>query len=422
VAFADLACSGQCEPPCPTNAVTESEACGIPANDLCIAPVAGNQAQPLPIGSACGWLTYQPESGSERIDVDVWALSVPDPDGDGLARVTIGFSCNAGTFAALVPAGSCNIAGAPAFAQVESCIEALASACIPPGSWWIVCTSGTFPQQQPPDPYPCPGRPYSLRVEIDQVCELPCSSSEPCLSPHATPGCSDAACCAATCAVDPYCCDKEWDAGCVTAAVQACGIAPPANDACTGATPLVPGTPLIVETGAATPSGLPFPAGCVTTGTVAGQDVWCSIGPLDRAATVLVSTCSSTTLFDTLLVAYRGGCAGLQPAGCSDTGLCPPQSKAELSIDVACDEVVLVRVLGRQGNLGRASVLLSVPGAPPCPGACPADLDGNGSIDGADLGLLLGGWGIDATGDIDGNGTIDGADLGALLSGWGPCP
>jgi len=421
VAYAAVACSAQCEPPCPPGSVTEGEQCGLYANDACIAPVAGAQPKPLTGGKGCGWLTYDSAGGLTRIDVDVWSLSVPDPDGDGLARVRLGFTCNAGTFAALVPAGSCAIAQAPVHAQVSSCIEAVDQACIAAGQWWVVCTSGTFPQQQAPQSYPCPGRPYALRVEIDQVCQSPCSSNDPCLSPHTTPGCSDAACCAATCAVDSYCCDEEWDSGCVTAAVQACDIAPPANDACTGATPLVPGTPLVVETGAATPSGLPFPAGCVATGTVAGQDVWCSIGPLDRATTVLVSTCSSNTLFDTMLVAYRGGCAGLQAAGCSDTGLCPPQSNAELSIDVACDEVVLVRVLGRQGNLGRASVLLSVPGAPPCPGACPADLDGNGIIDGADLGLLLSGWGTDATGDIDGNGTVDGADLGSLLSAWGPC-
>ena len=421
VAYAAAACSGQCEPPCPPGSVTEDEQCGLYTNDACIAPVAGAQPQLLTGGKACGWLTYEPATGLQRIDVDVWSITVPDPDGDGLARVTLGFTCNAGTFAALVPAGSCALAQAPIHAQVSSCIEAVGQACIPAGQWWVVCTSGAFPQQQAPKPYPCPGRPYTLRLEIDQVCEVPCNSMEPCLSPHSTPGCSDAACCAATCAVDPFCCEKEWDESCVAAAVQACGIAPPPNDACTGAVPLVPGTPVIVETGAATPGGLPFPAGCVGTGTVAGNDVWCSIGPLDRATTVLVSTCSPSTAFDTLLVAYRGGCAGLQPTGCSDDGLCPPQSRAELSIDVACDEVVLVRVLGRQGNLGRASVLLSVPGAPPCPGACPADLDGNGAVDGADLGLLLSGWGIDATGDINGDGTIDGADLGVLLSAWGPC-
>lgn len=54
---------------------------------------------------------------------------------------------------------------------------------------------------------------------------------------------------------------------------------------------------------------------------------------------------------------------------------------------------------------------------------CPADLNGDGVVDGADLGLLLGTWGSTgaAPADLDGDGTVDGADLGLLLGAWGPC-
>lgn len=49
-----------------------------------------------------------------------------------------------------------------------------------------------------------------------------------------------------------------------------------------------------------------------------------------------------------------------------------------------------------------------------------ADIDGDGAVDGADLGALLSGWGTaDPALDLDGNGVIDGGDLGALLSDWG---
>jgi len=51
------------------------------------------------------------------------------------------------------------------------------------------------------------------------------------------------------------------------------------------------------------------------------------------------------------------------------------------------------------------------------------DLDGDGVVDGVDLGLLLANWGnLDGSGvgDLDGNGTIDGADLGLLLAAWTP--
>ena len=58
--------------------------------------------------------------------------------------------------------------------------------------------------------------------------------------------------------------------------------------------------------------------------------------------------------------------------------------------------------------------------APPCRG----DLNGDGIVSGADLGLLLGTWGMadgSSANDQNGDGTVDGADLGMLLGDWGPC-
>jgi len=49
--------------------------------------------------------------------------------------------------------------------------------------------------------------------------------------------------------------------------------------------------------------------------------------------------------------------------------------------------------------------------------ADPADLDGNGVVNSADLAILLGAWGTSA-GDIDGNGTTNAADLTMLLASW----
>ena len=61
--------------------------------------------------------------------------------------------------------------------------------------------------------------------------------------------------------------------------------------------------------------------------------------------------------------------------------------------------------------------------APPgcdCNEAGDADLDGNGVVDGGDLGLLLGAWGTsDCAADLNGDGIVDGADLGDLLGQWG---
>ena len=51
---------------------------------------------------------------------------------------------------------------------------------------------------------------------------------------------------------------------------------------------------------------------------------------------------------------------------------------------------------------------------------CPADLDLDGTVDGADLGLLFASWNS-AGGDLDGDGDTDGSDMGLLLSAWGSC-
>ena len=52
---------------------------------------------------------------------------------------------------------------------------------------------------------------------------------------------------------------------------------------------------------------------------------------------------------------------------------------------------------------------------------CPWDFNGDGLVDGADLGVLLAAW--DGPGaDFNGDGTTDGADLGELLAAWGSCP
>lgn len=58
--------------------------------------------------------------------------------------------------------------------------------------------------------------------------------------------------------------------------------------------------------------------------------------------------------------------------------------------------------------------------------SCPADLNGSGQVDGADLALVLSTWGLcegprcdDA--DLTGDGAVDGADLAELLASWGEC-
>jgi hypothetical protein len=62
------------------------------------------------------------------------------------------------------------------------------------------------------------------------------------------------------------------------------------------------------------------------------------------------------------------------------------------------------------------------PIAPPCP----ADLNGDGAVNGDDLGGLLGAWGpcpgAACPADLNSDAIVNGDDLGALLSAWGACP
>ena len=52
------------------------------------------------------------------------------------------------------------------------------------------------------------------------------------------------------------------------------------------------------------------------------------------------------------------------------------------------------------------------------PAGNPADLNGDGFVNGADLALLLGQWGGSGTADLTGDGIVNGADLAILLGAW----
>ena len=83
--------------------------------------------------------------------------------------------------------------------------------------------------------------------------------------------------------------------------------------------------------------------------------------------------------------------------------------------------------VGQSGNgivndLGGACVMTACASCPAPP--CPADLDGNGFVDAADLGSLLAAWGAcgkSCPADINGDGVVSAADIAAVLDAWGAC-
>ena len=79
-----------------------------------------------------------------------------------------------------------------------------------------------------------------------------------------------------------------------------------------------------------------------------------------------------------------------------------------------------INMLAEDDDLGDLSISIVVECPPE---GNPADLDDDGLVDGADLGLLLSGWGPCTTppcpSDLNDDGLTDGADLGLLLAQFG---
>lgn len=69
-------------------------------------------------------------------------------------------------------------------------------------------------------------------VDPDPACGDPDTGD--CCEANGTPFCNDAACCEAICAVDPFCCETNWDQLCADQAIADCGICDvtPVTDCC----------------------------------------------------------------------------------------------------------------------------------------------------------------------------------------------
>ena len=127
-----------------------------------------------------------------------------------------------------------------------------------------------------------------------------------------------------------------------------------------------------------------------------------------------------------LRLAVMSQCADITTLlACDDNGCngdAPPWTSRIAGLPLAAGQVVYIAVAGGDfvapGPFAFELTLDEV-------FACPGDLDGDGTIGGADLGLVLGQWGPCGAGqcaaDLDGSGSVDGADLGRILGAWGPC-
>ena len=93
----------------------------------------------------------------------------------------------------------------------------------------------------------------------------------------------------------------------------------------------------------------------------------------------------------------------------------------DFSIPIAISETNLIVVRGYDFTVSGDPVVIVFRIGVDTP--CPADLDGNGSVGGDDLGILLGAWGPaqGSAADLNADGFVNADDLGMMLGAWGPC-
>lgn len=427
VAAANCYCYGGCNVTCPANGVPEFEPCGQKSNDPCFNPGGSLAGQWIISGiPLCARLfVAHPPNGPVDADVDVFVAQL-GTEGAGLVTATLSLTSKKLAWAALLPAppiGGCTpLEDAIVHVQSVNTFPGLASVCVDAGKYWVVASAGSFPQIGQTPPMTCAEGLIVLQVSHAFGCTAPCGDPQrSCFTAHDDPGCgSPQGCCQKVCSVDPYCCAVEWDMVCVVQAFQQCGGSPPINDLCEHAIAIGPGaTPF--STILATTDGPPLPAACNEgSGLLFTNDIWFRYSP-QRAGTARISTCLDAT-FDTRLAVYADSCPPVELLACSDDDdSCEASgSSSSMSLPVECGQTYLIRVGGR-GMQGFGTLLISEPDGRRC--ACEGDLNGDGIVDGGDLGSMLGQWGAcpGCEADLNQDGVVDGNDLGALLGLWGPC-
>ncbi|HMN97567.1 MAG TPA: hypothetical protein PKC43_13775 [Phycisphaerales bacterium] len=182
--------------------------------------------------------------------------------------------------------------------------------------------------------------------------------------------------------------------------------------------------------------GLPTPAGTDTVGvTIVRNAIFAPTatwrvaigGPIPGAAhDVLIATGPQSTLAGELDVRLIDLGAGVYLPSIGDSFVVLEAPSGSTSgalpahpISHAPNNSVIWSVAGESDAAGDR-VRLTVVNIVPCPG----DLNADGSVDGADLALLLAAWGPCATcvADLNNDGIVDSADVGILFGAWGGCP
>ncbi|MBL9120671.1 MAG: FG-GAP repeat protein [Phycisphaerae bacterium] len=192
------------------------------------------------------------------------------------------------------------------------------------------------------------------------------------------------------------------------------------NDACTSlveaSTQVFQGITPITTVGATPTPNLEInPSACMS---VAVSDVWFR-HEAQCNGTLTVETCGANG-FDSMIAIYEGCIAN--PESCSlgaelacNDDACETGSRVDFAVTAGACHVIRVATYP---DTPPGPALLSIT----CASNCPFDLNADGSVNAADLAILLGVWGTDKPeADFDQSGLIDAADLAQLLGAWSSC-
>lgn len=159
----------------------------------------------------------------------------------------------------------------------------------------------------------------------------------------------------------------------------------------------------------------------------ADQSLWPDLGaPATAVQFLQCNECNSTCAWDAQGI-ERGNCLG------EGSGECYVQDFVQVTFHgvlAGPGDAVEVVIRPTAGSLPESpmstgdSMLTMVPAFNP---DCPADVTGDGVVDGNDLAAVQGAFCLDTYGqlcpvDVDGNGRVNVLDLMAVLQNWGPCP
>jgi hypothetical protein len=210
------------------------------------------------------------------------------------------------------------------------------------------------------------------------------------------PGCDDVDCCCTVCAVDAFCCDVAWDTICVSEALALCTFDPPKNDNCADRLPIGEVCNLEFSTIGATTDG-PAHVACEKGfgDPLVNQDIWYNY-TASCDGDVVVSLCGSA--YDTKLAVYDGCTCDLSDANliaCNDDGCGAVGGPSIITFTATAGSCYKIRVGGFLAASGSGTLTVQNSGVP-CGGPtdCPADLNGDNTVNTLDLLDLIEQWGI----------------------------